>query len=191
MRAVLAVLAALLMTGVAAAQTEPPPSAETTDPAGDAGGPLDVRRVTMVRATKDRLRAEIAMQDAWSANELRGGTRGPGSICVRLWTRRDASAEPPDWLVCAMPARSGDALVGRVLRETEDGLPRRVARATVTRPTDRTVHLRFTERAIRRPRRLRFSAEAVSRGTGCARRLGCRDLAPRAPRTVALALPRA
>ena len=62
-------------------------------------------------------------------------------------------------------------------------LPRQVAAATVTRPTARTVYLRFTQTAIGRPAAIRFAGEAVTRAARCPRPLGCRDTAPDAPGT--------
>ena len=50
-----------------------------------------------------------------------------------------------------------------MLRDRANGLPREVAAATVTRPTARTVYLRFAQSAIGRPASVRFAAEAVTR----------------------------
>ena len=68
-----------------------------------------------------------------------------------------------------------------MLRNRFNGLPRTVAAATVTRPSRRTIHLRFARSAIGRPAELGFAAEAITRGEGCPRATGCVDLGPDAP----------
>jgi hypothetical protein len=156
----------------------------------DGRGPLDVVRVAMARQTDGRLRGEVTMEHAWTADDLRAGTGASGSICLTLYTRREPGADPPDWLVCATPAKSGGVLRGRVLRDRVNGPPRQVAAATVTRPTARTVYLRFDQTAIGPRAAMRFAAEAVTRGRGCPRPLGCRDTAPDAPTTGNLTLRR-
>ena len=72
-------------------------------------------------------------------------------------------------------------LVGKVLRNTANGLPRTVGEAVVARPTARTIHLGFDPSAIRSPAKLRFAGESVWRGPRCPRATGCTDLAPDAP----------
>ena len=58
----------------------------------------------------------------------------------------------------------------------------------MTRPTARTVYLRFDPVAIKRPTHVRFAGEAVTRGAKCPKPLGCRDTAPDAPGTRNLTL---
>jgi hypothetical protein len=190
---VAAVLAVLLAGGVASAQLqspEPRPTTVVKDPARDTAGPLDVGRVALVRGTKGRLRAEITMRRAWGTADLRGAQQGSGSVCLRVWTDRDPSSEPANWLVCATPPKTGDALVGRVLRERVDGVPAAVTDAKVTRPTERTVYLQFPHASIGTPEAVRFSVETITRAAGCPRTLGCRDLGPDALRTAFMSLPR-
>ena len=86
------------------------------------------------------------------------------------------------------PEREGDLLRGRVLRDRANGLPKQVANVTVTRPTARTVYLRFAQSAIGKPASVRFAAEAVTRAARCPKPLGCRDTAPDAPTTGNLTL---
>jgi len=158
------------------------------DPATDGRGALDIVRVAMSRGTDGRLRGEVTMEDGWDTADLRSATGPSGSICLTLFTRRQPGAEPPDWLVCATPGPEGDELRGRVLRDRSNGLPRQVAAARLTRPTARTIYLRFTQRAIGRPASVRFAAQAVTWARRCPRLLGCRDTAPDAPTTGNLTL---
>jgi hypothetical protein len=75
-----------------------------------------------------------------------------GSICLTLFTKREPGADPPTGSSALTPPKQGEALLGRVLRDRANGLPREVAAATVTRPTARTVYLRFAPSAIGPPR---------------------------------------
>ena len=158
------------------------------DSATDGRGALDIVRVAMSRGVDGRLRGEVTMEKGWSTADLRSATGPPGSICITLHTAREPGADPADWLVCATPPKEGAELRGRVLRDRANGLPRQVANATVTRPTARTVYLRFAQSAINRPESVRFAAEAVTRAPRCPQPLGCRDTAPDAPTTGKLAL---
>jgi hypothetical protein len=182
-------LAALLLLGalvpVASAQIIP---TFRKDPATDGRGPLDIVRVAMSRGVDGRLRGEVTMEKPWTTADLRTAAGPSGSICLTLYTVREPGADPADWLVCANPQKDGDELRGRVLRDRANGLPRQVAPATLTRPTARTIYLRFAQTAIGRPTSVRFAAEAVTRGRGCPRPLGCRDTAPDAPTTGNLTL---
>ena len=158
------------------------------DSATDGRGALDIVRVAMSRGVKGRLRGEVTMEKGWSTADLRSATGPSGSICITLYTAREPGADPADWLVCATPPKEGEELRGRVLRDRANGLPRQVAAATVTRPTARTVYLRFAQSAINRPASVRFAAEAVTRARRCPQPLGCRDTAPDAPTTGSRAL---
>ena len=186
MKRTVAVLAVLgVLAPVASAQIIP---TFRKDPATDGRGALDIVRVAMSRGTDGRLRGEVTMEKAWTTDDLRSAAGPSGSICLTLYTTREPGADPPDWLVCATPQKEGDELRGRVLRDRSNGLPRQVAPATLTRPTARTVYLRFAQSAIGRPASVRFAAEAVTRARGCPRPLGCRDTAPDAPGTGNLTL---
>jgi hypothetical protein len=188
MRRAAAVLALLgVLAPVAAAQNFP---TWRKDPKTDGRGPLDIVRVAISHGTEGRLRGEVTMEDEWSTADLRAGAGLSGSICLTLYTKREPGAEPADWLVCATAPKQGEVLRGRVLRDGPNGLPRQVGAATVTRPTARTVYLRFAQSAIGRPATVRFAAETVTRGRGCPRPLGCRDNAPDAPGTANLTLRR-
>ena len=66
------------------------------------------------------------MEKAWTTADLRAGAGPSGSICLQLYTTRVPGEDPPDYLVCASPAASGEELRGRVLRDRSNGLPRQV-----------------------------------------------------------------
>jgi hypothetical protein len=179
----------LMAGGIAGAQEQDPQFTVSVDErSGDVRGPLDVVRVALGPTGEGRLRAEITTAQAWDTEDLRNAAGPSGSVCLRLFTRRSPDAEPPDYLVCATPAASGDALVGRVLRDRANGLPRTVGEATITRPTTRSIFLRFATKAIGSPSRVRFAAETVTRGSACGGLRGCVDTAPDAPATARLRL---
>jgi hypothetical protein len=185
------VVALLVLAGAlaapAAAQTPSP--AFFKDPATDGRGKLDIVRTALGRGTDGRLRGEVTMEKPWTTADLREGGGQSGSVCLQLFVARVPGEDPPDYLVCATPAPAGDdALRGRVLRDRANGLPRLVGAATVTRPTPRTVFLRFAQSAIDRPAAIRFAAEAVTRARRCPRPLGCRDVGPDTPLTGNLTL---
>jgi len=143
----------------------------------DARGPLDLVAVELASTTGNDLRATLTMAEPWGEPALRVRRGAPGSICLRLWTRRPPELQAPDHLVCVAPT-SDRRLSGRVLRDRANGLPRAVAAARLSRPDPRRIVLRFARSAVGRPVSLRFAAETVTRRSRCPRPLGCRDLAP-------------
>ncbi len=183
-----AVVMLLVLAGLMAAPAAAQSPSFIKDSASDAKGPLDVVRVALGPRTDGRLRGEITMEKAWTTADLRSSAGPAGSVCLQLYTKRVPGEDPPDYLVCASPSASGDELRGRVLRDRANGLPRLVSVATVTRPSTRTVYLRFAQSAIDRPASVRFAAEAVTRAPRCPKPLGCRDTAPDAPTTGKLTL---
>ena len=168
---------AALAPARAAAQVEAIEPTFQLDRRRDVRGPLDVVRVAMSTRTDGSLRADVTMRRGWDTADVGDG----GSVCVKLYVRKEPDAQAPEYLVCATPPAEGAALAGRVLRNRANGLPRSVAEAVVSRPTTRTIHLGFDPVAIRRPAALRFAGESVWRGKGCPRAAGCADLAPDAP----------
>ena len=169
----LAVLAAV----PAQAQVEAIEPTFQLDRKRDVRGPLDVVRVAMSTRLDGSLRGELTMRRGWETADLDDG----GSLCLRLYVKTDPESQAPEYLVCATPAAGGGSLTGRVLRNRANGLPRTVGEAVVTRPTARTIHLRFDPKAIRSPANLRFVGESTWRGPRCPRTTGCADLAPDAP----------
>jgi hypothetical protein len=178
----------LVLAGLLAAPAAAQSPSFVKDSATDGRGALDIVRVALGPRNDGRLRGEITMEKAWTTADLRVSSGAPGSICLQLYTKRVPGEDPPDYLVCATPAPDGDALRGRVLRDRANGLPRLVAAATVSRPTGRTVYLRFDPAAIGRPTQVRFAGEAVTRAAKCPKPLGCRDTGPDAPGTRNLTL---
>jgi hypothetical protein len=176
-RAVLAALALALVPAAALAQVEAIEPTFQLDRKKDVRGPLDVVRVAMSTRPDGSLRGELTMRRAWETADL--GERG--SLCLRLYVKAAADAQGPEYLVCATAPSEGDALVGKVLRNRSNGVPRTLGDAVVARPTRRTVYLSFDPSLIRRPARLRFTGESIWRGEKCPHAAGCRDLAPDAP----------
>ena len=186
MRRALVVLIVLVGTLASAAVAQSPSFQK--DPATDGRGKADLVRVALGHRDDGRLRAELTLDKAWTTDDLRADSGPSGSICLQLWVVRVPGNEPPDYLVCATPAATGDELRGRVLRDRSNGLPRQVGVAIVTRPTARTMYLRFAQPTIDRATEVRFAGEAVTRAAKCPRPLGCRDTAPDAPATRNLTL---
>jgi len=176
-RLAIGVLALTLAPGAAArAQVEAILPTFQLDRKRDVRGPLDVVRVAMSKRLDGSLRGELTMRRAWEDADL-----GDGSLCIRLYVKTDPESQVPEYLVCATTGKAGAAFAGKVLRNSATGLPRTVAEAVVTRPTARTIYLRFDPSSIRSPTRLRFAGESVWRGPRCPRTTGCTDLAPDAP----------
>ena len=139
----------------------------------DVRGPLDIVRVAMSTRTDGTLRGELTMRTAWKTSDIGPG----GSLCLKLYVRTQPDAQVPEYLVCATPPAQGETLVGRVLRNRANGLPRNLGDAAIARPTERTIYLSFDPGTIRTPATLRFAGESVRRGERCAKVIGCRDLA--------------
>jgi hypothetical protein len=188
-----AVLAAVLALGAAAvAGAATRPFASGHDTRADVPGGLDIVRVAFGLGRDGKLRGEVTMAAPWTTADLRGaGAGGPASICLRLYVTRDPTAQPPDWIVCASPARDGDGLVAKVMKDRANGPPIAVGDAVAVRPSARTVYLRFARSTIRNPAEVQFSAESVVPAAGCPAPLYCRDTGPDAPRTFRLQLHRA
>jgi hypothetical protein len=176
--AIVAAGLALAPPAAAHAQVEAIEPTFQLDAKKDVRGPLDVVRVAMSTRTDGSLRGELTMRRAWETADV--GSRG--SLCLKLFVKADPESDVPEYLVCATPPKQGDALVGRVLRNKANGLPRNVGDVVVSRPSARTVYLSFDPAAIRRPAKLRFAGESVWRGSKkCPQSTGCADLAPNAP----------
>jgi hypothetical protein len=122
-------------------------------------------------------------------SELVPSSGPPGSVCVKLWTTRQPSSRPPNYLVCATPDADGKKLVGQVLRDSGGSVPAKTGSASVSGPdSKRRLALAFTAKSIRRPTKVRFAVEAAQ-AAGCPRPRGCVDTAPDAPASRAF-LPR-
>jgi hypothetical protein len=187
-RAIAATAATGLLAGggaaaVALAQSAPKPQA-ATDAKGDVRSPLDLTRVALARGSDGRLRATLTLAASWAGKDLLTETGNPGSLCVKAWTTAAPPDVTPDYLVCATAEADGD-LRGSILKARANKLPERTGGADVSRPSARTVTLRFSQTAIGRPATLHAAAEATR--PDCPRG-SCIDLAPDAPKTLTLKL---
>jgi hypothetical protein len=167
----------------AGAATAPKPQA-ATDARGDVSRGPDLTRVSVARGSDGRLRASITLATAWEGKDLVADKGRPGSLCLKAWTTTAPPDTTPDYLVCATADDKGE-LRGSILKARANKLPERTGGADVSRPTARTVTLRFSQTAIGRPKTLYAAAEATR--PGCARG-SCIDLAPDAPATLTLKL---
>jgi hypothetical protein len=171
---------------IAPAATAPETQA-VTDPKGDVRSPLDLTRVAVSRAADGRLRASLTVAAAWTGSDLLSDTGGPGSLCLKAWTTTVPPDTTPDYLICTT-ANADGALRGSILKQRANKLPERTGGADVSRPSARTVTLRFSQTAIGKPATLYAAAETVR--PGCPRG-SCIDLAPDAPKTLKLELRKA
>ncbi len=148
-----------------------------SDPGDDVGGPLDLTRASLQRASDGRLRAVVTFAEKVTPKALLATSGPPGSACLRIWTDSDADpkATRPDRLVC-VTARTEDELRGGVYEVTGAGLPERLADAAVSRNASRrSVVIRFTQSSLGRPQRIRFAVESTR--PGC-ERASCIDTVP-------------
>jgi hypothetical protein len=168
-------LLTLAVAAAAPALAAAPKPVVQKDAAGDVSGPLDLRQVTLARGTDGRLRVSLTLADAWDADDLLADSGPPGSLCLKLFTASPVNLDAsPDHLVCVTAERDGD-LRGSILKERANQLPARTGAATVTRPSQRTVTLRFSQTAIGRPATVDVQAESTR--AGCTRG-SCIDRAP-------------
>jgi hypothetical protein len=181
----LAVLAALIATGAvgASAATAPTP-VKSADPKGDVTSTLDLTRVSLTRGSDGRLRASVTLAAEWDGKALLAESGPPGSICLKAWTTTAPPDTTPDYLACVTADAKG-VLRGSVLHERANKLPERVAAADVSRPSARTVTMRFSQSALGSPAKLYVAAESTR--PGCPR-VSCIDTAPDAPKTLTFAL---
>ncbi|MCW2993147.1 MAG: hypothetical protein JWQ18_642 [Conexibacter sp.] len=183
----------LLGAGGAAAVTAIALAADTatsqtaTDPKGDVRSPLDLTRISVARGFDGRLRASLTVAAAWKDADLLSETGPPGSLCLKAWTTTAPPDTTPDYLICATADADGN-LRGSVLKQRANKLPERTSSAEVSRPTTRTVTLRFSQTAIGKPATLYVAGETTR--AGCPRG-SCIDLAPDAPKTLKLTLRKA
>jgi hypothetical protein len=181
----LATAAALVATGAvgAFAATAPKP-VKSADPKGDVTSTLDLTRVSLTRGSDGRLRASVTLAAEWDGKALLAETGPPGSVCLKTWTTTAPPDTTPGYLVCVTADAKG-VLRGSVLKERANKLPERVAAADVSRPSGRTVTLRFSQSALGSPAKLFVAAESTP--PSCTR-VSCIDTAPDAPKALAFTL---
>ncbi|WP_445149407.1 hypothetical protein [Baekduia sp. Peel2402] len=180
----LALLAALSGAAATVAVAATPKPVTQVDPKGDVNGALDLRQVVLARGTDGRLRASLTLAAAWDADDLLSETGPPGSLCLKVWTASTPPDETPDYLICATANADGD-LRGSVLKQRPNQLPERTGAATITKPTERTITIRFSQTAIAKPATVQIQAETTR--AGCPRG-SCIDLAPDAAKYMTLKL---
>ncbi len=179
-----AAAAVALSAAALAAQGDTPVIA--TEKAGDAAPDApDLTRVSLQRASDGRLRAGIGFAQDMEPKDLVASGGPPGSVCVRLFTSTTPGVLPPDYLVCVTADAKGRTLRGSVVAEQVNALPRRVATASVSRASKRSLVVRFSQSAVGKPSAIRFAAEATR--AGCVR-ASCVDTLPNAPKTSKLTL---
>ena len=174
------------VTSVAHAAAAPTVQA-ATDAKGDVRSPLDLTRVAVSRAADGRLRASLTVATAWTGSDLQSESGPPGSLCLKAWTTTAPPDTTPDYLICTT-ANADGALRGSILKQRANKLPERTGGADVSRPSSRTVTLRFSQTAVGKPATLYVAAESTR--PGCPRG-SCIDLAPDAPKTLKLVLRKA
>jgi hypothetical protein len=174
-RAVVAALLATLACASAAAAADTPAPVAVRDPPGDTQGDLDLVRVGLARTHDGRLRVTMSLAQVWTGRDLRAAAGSPpGSLCAKVWTSSTPPDMTPDFLVCATADATG-ALRGTVLRARPNQLAERAGAAVVSRPSRRSVALRFSQSVVGRPARLHVAGEATA--AACSR-LSCSDTAP-------------
>lgn len=180
-----AVTCAALAAGAGAAAWAQSTSTSVRDSADVREGTPDIRRVSLARASDGRLRATVSLAQDWKPSDLIARSGPPGSICLRMWTESDPPDTVPDRMACVTAEKGGKTLRGTIVRERPNQLPERIANAVVSRPSKRSVAMRFSQTAVGRPARIDFSAEATR--AGCIR-VSCIDTAPNAPKVAVLRL---
>jgi hypothetical protein len=156
----------------------------TTDAKADVRSPLDLTTFGIGRGADGRLVANVTLAAAWDGKALLSETGLPGSVCVKAWTTTAPPDTTPDYSVC-VTAEADGTLRGSILKARPNKLPERTGGADVSRPSKRTVTLRFSQTAIGKPATLYAAAETTR--PGCPRG-SCIDLAPDAPKTLKLKL---
>ena len=111
-----AVFALILLAGCSPPRPWPraPPSRRTRRATAAASSTSCASR--SARASDGQLRGELTMEKAWTTADLRAGGGPSGSICLQLWVVRVPGDDPPDYLVCATPARGRRAARARAAR---------------------------------------------------------------------------
>lgn len=175
--AIAALTGATAVVGAVGAIAASSKAVKVRDATGDVSGPLDLERASLNRASDGRLRAVITLAAKVGPRALLASSGPPGSVCVKVWTARDADprATPPDHLVC-VTARSKIELRASVYQQSTPGPPARVSSASVgLNKSRRSIIVRFSQSSIGRPPLIRFALESTRPGCG---RVSCIDLAP-------------
>lgn len=171
--------------GIALAASPNTPVVASEKAGGAVAGAPDLTRVSLQRSSDGRLRAGLNFGANLAPKDLVAKSGPPGSVCLRLYTATTPGVLPPDYLICVTSDAKGKTLRASILAEQVNKLPKKVGTATVTRPSKRSLALRFSQSSIGRPAVIRFGAEATK--PGCVR-ASCVDTVPNAPATKKLTL---
>jgi len=177
--ALTATVLSLVASSVLAAPSKP---AIVRDAKGDVAGKLDLQRLKLSLGTDGHLRAAVTFAGKVTAADLRVKSGPPGSVCLRVWTAKDADPKSarPDRLVC-VTSSAKDVLRGTVLRQDGPGLPQRVGPATITASkTDRSFVISVAPADLGDPALIHYALESTRPGCD---RTSCVDTVPRAPET--------
>ena len=172
-----AVSVAAALAGVGGALAATSKTIVVSDAREDVAGPLDLQRASLSLASDGRLRAVVTLVGKVDPKALLARSGPPGSVCVKIWTAKDADPDAmvADRLVC-ITARSDDELRASVFEQDDPGLPQRVGSASVgLNRSKRSLVVRIAQSALGRPELIRFAIESTR--PGCAR-VSCIDLLP-------------
>ena len=186
MRLLLALVAALAVSGVAIAQDD-----GTVSDGDDSASNADISSAHAAHDTSnDRLAHVIRFHDRISPATFGNDVSDhgpPGTVCVNIWTRRKPWEASPNFDVCVTTNRGEDALVASVSKLGPNGGVRRRGEASAQLTSRRRLVVRFDPDQIGRPAAYRWSVQATTFERGCTRR-GCQDFAPRRGRSVRMEL---
>ncbi len=147
------------------------------DPKADVTGAVDLQRASLSLASDGRLRAVITLVDKLDPEAMLAASGPPGSICVKVWTAKDAdpTATRADRLVC-VTAEDEDKLRASVFSQAATGLPTRTGPAPVKlTKSGRSLVVRIAQSSLGRPELIRFAFESTR--PGC-ERVSCVDQSP-------------
>ena len=180
--AFVALIATVLSSIGAVALAAPSKPALVPDAKGDVAGKLDIQGLRLSVGTDGRLRAVVTFAGKVTAVDMLASDGPPGSVCLRVWTARDADprSASADRLVC-VTARTKDDLRATVLRQEGPRLPQRIGSAAVTASkSDRSFIICIAPGDLGGPARIHYALESTR--PGC-ERTSCIDTVPAAPAT--------
>jgi len=159
---------------------------------GDRDDSAGVVDLSSARAAHNRVSDElvwvIGLHDPFRPDLLLNRDGPPGSICVNAWTTNTPRERAPNYDICITSDENGRELRATVTRHGGTGRVRRVGAADVEQASDRRLELRLDPDLIRRPRSVRWTAQAAVFSPGCPSITGCEDWVPDRPETARTAL---
>lgn len=170
---------ALAASTVLAAVSKP---AVIRDAKQDVTGALDLQRLKLSLGSDGTLRAAVTFVAKVTAADMLADAGPPGSVCLRIWTAKDADTHStrPDRLAC-VTAATKDKLRATVLTQDGLALPKRSGSAAVSASkTDRSLVITIPPSALGSPDRIQYAVESTRPGCD---RPSCVDTVPDAPAT--------